>query len=397
MASMDRSFTLTRAAALDHLATITPRTGHAYAAHRNTDRGPETEPTTTALSPYLRRRLILEQEVVAAALATHGPGTSAKFVEEVFWRSYFKGYLETHPAIWPDYLALAARDRSDLATRSGQRRVFQDAVAGRTGIECFDDWAIELVETGWLHNHTRMWFASIWIFTLRLPWALGAEFFLRHLIDGDPASNTLSWRWVAGLHTRGKTYAARADNIRRFTDGRYSPTGLNEDPETLEESHPAPARAIPDADPAPSGDVALLLHLDDLNPDSLPLGRARVTRIGGLLAHAPGAVELVRQADEAAMTDALARAAEHFGCAAELVSDGWAAGLPIVTAWAPVGPSADALPADCVRVRRQWDERVWPRANRGYFQVKTAIPGILRDCDVGLAAIKDEKLFADGR
>jgi deoxyribodipyrimidine photo-lyase len=64
----------------------------------------------------------------------------------------------------------------------------------------------ELVETGYLHNHARMWFASIWIFTLRLPWELGADFFLRHLLDGDAASNTLSWRWVAGLHTKGKHY-----------------------------------------------------------------------------------------------------------------------------------------------------------------------------------------------
>ncbi len=83
-----------------------------------------------------------------------------------------------------------------LAASSGLRRAYERAVEGRTGIDGFDDWARQLVETGWLHNHTRMWFASIWIFTLRLPWALGAAFFLRHLLDGDPASNTLSWRWV---------------------------------------------------------------------------------------------------------------------------------------------------------------------------------------------------------
>ena len=50
-----------------------------------------------------------------------------------------------------------------------------------------------------MHNHVRMWFASIWIFTLNLPWQLGADFFMQHLLDGDPASNTLSWRWVAGI------------------------------------------------------------------------------------------------------------------------------------------------------------------------------------------------------
>ena len=73
-----------------------------------------------------------------------------------------------------------------------------------------------------MHNHARLWFASIWIFTLKLPWELGAAFFLEHLHDGDPASNTLSWRWVAGLHTKGKNYVASADNIEKFTDGKVT-------------------------------------------------------------------------------------------------------------------------------------------------------------------------------
>ena len=74
-----------------------------------------------------------------------------------------------------------------------------------------------------------MWFASIWIFTLGLPWQQGAEFFMKYLRDGDPASNTLGWRWVAGLQTRGKAYAARAENIDHFTRGRFFPDGqLNE-------------------------------------------------------------------------------------------------------------------------------------------------------------------------
>ena len=169
---------MTRAAGLDHLAAFTPRMGRAYAAGRNTDHGPDGPAATSALSPYLRRRLLTEREVVAAALAAHGPGPAEKFIQEVFWRSYFKGHLETRPGIWADYRTLVQQGRNHLATASGLRRVFEDATAGRTGIECFDDWAQELVETNWLHNHVRMWFASIWIFTLRLPWALGADFFL---------------------------------------------------------------------------------------------------------------------------------------------------------------------------------------------------------------------------
>ncbi|MCW6512066.1 FAD-binding domain-containing protein [Lichenifustis flavocetrariae] len=371
--------TMTREAALERLAAVIPHVGRAYASGRNTDVGPDREPTTTALSPFLRRRLLLEEEVVSAALDEHGPEAAGKFIEEVFWRSYFKGHLETRPAIWTRYAALVAEGKDRIASQSGLRRVYESGVAGSTGIDGFDDWARELSETGWLHNHARMWFASIWIFTLRLPWALGADFFLRHLVDGDPASNTLSWRWVAGLHTRGKVYAARADNIRRYTDGRFSPQGLNESPEAIEEGDPPELKPLPRPDPIPNGEIALLLHLDDLYPESLPLGEAKVVRIGCLLAHPPDAVVHVRRADEQAMADALERAKAYFGCDAGPATEGWAGDLPIVTPWAPVGPSASALPSDSSRIRRRWDDLTWPRATRGYFQVKTAIPSILRD------------------
>ena len=79
-----------------------------------------------------------------------------------------------------------------------------------------------------MHNHARMWFASIWIFTLKLPWQLGAEFFLKHLYDGDAASNTLGWRWVAGIQTQGKNYLASEWNIKKFTNNRFNNIKLNE-------------------------------------------------------------------------------------------------------------------------------------------------------------------------
>ena len=221
-----------------------------------------------------------------------------------------------------------------------------------------------------------MWFASIWIFTLGLPWALGADVFMRQLLDGDPASNTLSWRWVAGLHTRGKVYAARAENIARYTQGRFNPKGLNESPQPLDETVTHALLPLARSDAPPEGEAALLLHLDDLNPESLDLGAGRIVRVGGLLAHADGASDMVRAADREAMADALARAAVHFGCEAVEAVAGWSETLPVVTAWAPVGPSAAALPS-CRRVRRTWDERAWPRATRGYFKLRTAIPELL--------------------
>ncbi|MGY2052689.1 FAD-binding domain-containing protein [Methylobacterium sp. JK268] len=369
---------MTRAAGLDALAAFLAGPGSDYAAARNVDRGRGRAPTTSQLSPYLRRRLLSEQEVAQAARRAFGAAGAERFIAEVFWRTYFKGHLETHPEAWTGSRTGLAEAERRLAEEPGLRRTYARAVEGRTGLDGFDDWAVQLAAEGWLHNHARMWFASIWIFTLRLPWELGADLFLRHLLDGDPASNTLSWRWVAGLHTRGKHYLARRDNIRRFTEDRHDPEGLDEGAAPLEEARPPREVPLPPADAAPDGPVALLLHLDDLHPESLPLGRAEVARIGGLLAHAEGAADPVRAADRAAMADALSRAEAHFGCPAEPVRAGWAGDLPVVTAWAPVGPSAEALPTGCLRVRREWDERAWPLATRGFFRLRSAIPDLMR-------------------
>ncbi len=243
MRGTPRIHPLDRATGLARLAGFLPAAGGRYAATRNTDHGLDRESSTSALSPYLRRRLLTEWEVAAAAVDAHGRRGAERFVEEVAWCSYFKDHLKTRPLIWPDYKHQAGEAREVLERNAGPRRAYTEAVAGRTEIDGLDDWARELVEHGWLHNHARMWLASIWIFTLRLPWALGADFLMRHLLDGDHASNSLSWRWVAGLHTRGKAYAARADNIARHTDGRFRLQGLNEHVQPLTEESRRPPRA----------------------------------------------------------------------------------------------------------------------------------------------------------
>ena len=368
---------MTRDGGLHTLADFLSGQGVDYAGARNTDRGRGATPTTSALSPYLRRRLVTEHEVAHAAVRAFGERGAEKFVSEVFWRTYFKGNLESHPEAWSGYLAGLDKMRGRLDAETGLRRTYERAVEGRTGIDGFDDWLGQLVDDGWLHNHTRMWFASIWIFTLRLPWELGADLFMRHLLDGDPASNTLSWRWVAGLHTRGKHYIARAENICRFTDGRYDPSDLDERAVSLDEPMPPRELLLSPADTIPAGDVALLLHLDDLHPESLQLMDARVTRVGGIVAHAEGATDLVRAADEQAMADALTRASAHFACPCEPVHETWSKDMPIVTAWAPIGPSCSALPKICLRVRRAWDEAAWPLSTRGFSRLRGSIPRLM--------------------
>ena len=231
-----------RAAGLAALGAFLPHAGRRYAETRNGDSGPGDRANVSMLSRYLRYRLVTESEVLAAVhSAQAAPSAAEKFTQEVLWRTYWKGWLELRPAVW-------ARYHDDLAVLEGQsggwRRDYERALAGNTGIDCFDTWIGELSDHGYLHNHARMWFASIWIFTLRLPWQLGAALFWRELYDGDPASNTLSWRWVAGLQTVGKTYLARADNIARYTQRPVCAAGAR---------HPrraVAARAAPAATPA---------------------------------------------------------------------------------------------------------------------------------------------------
>ena len=382
-----RQFIPTRAAGLARLHAIEPRLGRAYAAGRNTDSGPDRQQAASILSPYLRHRLLLESEVAQAAENRHGPAAE-KYVQEVFWRTYYKGYLESHPALWDRFLDGLAHGENRLATESGLRRVHDDACAGHTGIDGFDAWAQELVATNWLHNHVRMWFASIWIFTLRLPWELGAAFFLRHLMDGDAASNTLSWRWVAGLHTAGKHYVARADNIARYTDGHYNPAGqLEEHPEPLQEERAVPTARLPSPAPAPAQDVWLLLHDEDLCAETLDLSKATVCGVAGLLAHphlVPGVAAPVTAFAHGALEDGVARAAAYLGVPSGGVLDpsavaGWARGT-VVVPYAPVGPArtllTKAVPG-AVQVLRPFDQAAWPHATRGYFGLRKHIPALM--------------------
>ena len=261
-----QTFPPTRAEGLRRVAVFAPLAGRDYTEGRNSDRGPDQPAAVSLLSPYLRYRLITEREVVQAVLAKHSLSAAEPYVQEVLWRTYWKGWLEMRPDVWRRFVA----QRDDQSAHFPAHRSIEAAETGMTGIDGFDDWARELVATGYLHNHARMWFASIWIFTLRLPWVLGADFFLRHLIDGDAASNTLSWRWVAGLQTVGKTYLATTDNIARFTQGRFAPKGLATQAVAFSEAPFESVRRLPtfhcNYDAKPS---LLLVTHEDLNPETV--------------------------------------------------------------------------------------------------------------------------------
>ena len=196
-----------------------------YSRLRNFDFGPDKRNNVSQLSKYISHRVIDEYNVVRATLGVSTFERAEKFIQEVFWRVYWKGWLEHRPTVWSDFVAF---DQQDKLSSQKDNINYLAAINGETGIECFDFWAQELRNTNYLHNHARMWFASIWIFTLGLPWQAGAQFFLKHLLDGDAASNTLGWRWVAGIQTMGKCYLAGAENISKFTGERFDNARLNE-------------------------------------------------------------------------------------------------------------------------------------------------------------------------
>lgn len=311
------NWTPTRAAGDAFMADFTPRMGRRYANGRNTDHGPGAHKTVSVLSPYIRRRLVLEQDAVAAALAAHGPDDAEKFVQEVVWRGYFKAWLERRPQVWASYRSGLNADLAALDRNRRMRRDVDRAMTGQTGLECFDAWATELVDTGYLHNHARMWFASIWIFTLGLPWRLGADFFYRHLLDGDAASNTLGWRWVAGLHTRSKPYPADAQNIATFTAGRFTPrrSDLAEVTQGLEATEPdglpsvQPLRSL--NAPLPGQPTALLITDEDCRVEDFNLAALDIRSVATLIAsHLRSPLplsDLVSDFEAGALADAILR------------------------------------------------------------------------------------------
>ena len=394
-----------RRAGLDRLADFLPCAGQDYARQRNYDTGPGERLHVSCLSPWIRHRLLLESEVKQAVLGEHTSERAEKFLQELFWRTYWKGWLEMRPAVWHDYRREVHQLTSQLEHDSDLQTDWRAATTGHTGIECFDHWVRELSTTGYLHNHARMWFASIWVFTLDLPWQLGADFFLRHLLDGDAAANTLSWRWVTGLQTPGKTYLASADNIARYTRGRFNPAGQLSTQATLPAMpekmppQPLPELTVPYADRC----TGLLLTDEDLCAETLDLAEAKPHAVAAVSAASNRSCSPCSRPviafSKAAVQDGLQRAANHFGIEPsilpvdEIVNQALAwcdqYGLAqVIVPYAAVGPAQDMLAKvitalasqdiHVVPIRRAWDEILWPHATHGYFRFNKTITPLVR-------------------
>lgn len=393
-----------REEALVLLAAFLPKAGTSYTRNRNFDLGAGQHKHVSQLSAYIKRRIITEEDVLKKVLSAHSLNEAGKFIDEIFWRTYFKGWLESRPHIWMQYCADVHHLTHELQTQSGLRDRWAAACLGETGIDCFDAWAKELAETGYLHNHARMWFASIWVYTLQLPWQLGADFFLRHLLDGDAASNTLSWRWVVGLHSVGKTYLARAENIQRFTNGRFAPKGLAQVAPPLNDTASTMAPKIIDPpNPYLEGrKTGLLLHSDDLNiahlthrSDCIASAAYRPVDAGTMLVSSPKLLEFNNAALDAAT--------KHWkpnllNCCDVTTPEGilsWALENKleqIVTPYAAVGNTSQMLEkckhllsnhgVQLTQVMREYDIVSWPYATKGFFKFREKIPKILTSLSI---------------
>ena len=368
------------------------------------------------LSAALRRRLLTEDEVIRDTLAHCGFAAAEKWLQEVCWRRYWKGWLEMRPQVWTNWRQRVRELRETLPPEVLEKA---DAVAaGESGVACMDILARELIETGYLHNHARMWWASFWIHAEGLPWELGADFFFRHLLDADPASNTLSWRWVAGLQTPGKTYLVRLSNLEKYAhagllrdrrgsdriaDGAVKPSLQHDHADTSKR----PLPVFPTSLPARTGRRGLWLHADDLAPEIGPLAELTPDAVAAFTSE-----RIYREhyrlgenrihALRTVLADGIARAAARYRCPSTLtdaddtaVSIGaWARSQQLTefVAFAPtVGPVHDIVPRlsnqlaeSGIRltfIRRASDAQAFALASSGFFPFWEKMSRHLRTLD----------------
>lgn len=375
--------------ALSQMHSFVESKADRYQEMRNYDFGKLENNFVSGLSPAISRRIITEEVFLKTILSSFSFNKVEKLIQEICWRTYWKGYLENRSQIWTNYLT----DLVDLRYLKASRE-YENASKGETEIVCFNRWLNELMENGYLHNHTRMWFSSIWIHTLKLPWQLGAELFMKFLLDADPASNTLSWRWVAGNHTLGKTYLANPSNIKKYTGGRLFPENQlalkavesNQDG-TIEISNIKIEKKR-----NPKFVDCLLVHENDLSFENIPKSKILLIQDKSLLAYDRS--KFVRQFIDDALIDCKNRITKQFDKEIQLLNFDRIYALKdlvtereikiIHTPYPAVGVLRDKIlqieklvPVKIKFLFSKWDQAFWPYADRGFFKLKKRIPEIV--------------------
>ena len=354
-----------------------------YTKLRNFDFGIQNRKNTSCLSPYVTHGVINEVEIINKVLKKHLFSKSEKFIQEVLWRIYWKGWLELRPEVWTDYLSSLKTQREKYKTNEN----YFNAIEGNTKIQCFNDWVKELKVTNYLHNHTRMWFASIWIFTLDLPWELGAEFFLKHLYDGDSASNTLGWRWVAGIQTPGKNYIASEWNIKKFTNNRYEKIKLNENakPKTSNKIYPILNNTFSNSEI--TGDKILLIFDNNLSFEFSDFKNKKFSKILIVNSNESREISLsdnVMKFKELLLQDQLQRLKKiPMDCEIIKIKDIKKYDDSIYALYPSVGENLDFIKSNKLKnikfLYRKIDQLSWGYCNKGFFNFKNYIPRIIQN------------------
>ena len=375
------NFETTRAKAIEKLDRFVERNLSDYSKLRNFDFGPDKRSNVSCLSPYITHGVLNEVEIIKKSLAKYSFNKNEKFIQEVLWRTYWKGWLELRPSVWSDYII----SLNSIREKYKEDINYLKAIEGKTNIECFDEWVKELKTHNYLHNHTRMWFASIWIFTLDLPWQLGAEFFLKHLYDGDAASNTLGWRWVAGIQTQGKHYLASEWNIKKFTNNRFQNIKLNENapPKMADKTYSIINNNF--INPEINEDKTLIIFENNLSFETSDFKEFKFDKI--ILAVNSNEFRQVKLSDNVIkfkselINDQLERI-ESLSINCEIVSVDKLKEIKsdFYILYPSVGENLDFVMSNLSNYKfiyRELDQFSWQFCNKGFFNFKTYIPKII--------------------
>jgi len=375
------NFEASRAKALDKLNYFVENNLSEYSKLRNFDFGPENRSNISCLSPYITHGIISEKEVIKKSLSKFSFSKNEKFIQEVLWRTYWKGWLELRPDVWSDYLI----ELNNIKDKFKNNQNYLRAIEGKTNVECFNVWINELKENNYLHNHTRMWFASIWIFTLDLPWQLGAEFFMQHLYDGDAASNTLGWRWVAGIQTQGKHYLASEWNIRKFTNNRFNNIKLIEDapPKVSEKTYSIIKKDFNNSQKIENKD--LLIFENNLSFETTDFQNNKFRKIYLISNKNENRSiklnERVMKFKSLLISDQEQRLKENsYDCEVIDISEIKNINENIIALYPTVGENLDYLNSNNIELDflyRKLDQYSWQYCNKGFFNFKNYIPKII--------------------
>ena len=375
------NFEPSRAKALDRLESFVENNLAEYSKLRNFDFGPEKRSNVSCLSPYITHGIINEKEVIKKSLSKFSFSKNEKFIQEVLWRTYWKGWLELRPNVWSDYLIELSKIKKEFKNNQN----YLDAIEAKTNVECFNSWVNELKDNNYLHNHTRMWFASIWIFTLELPWQLGAEFFMQHLYDGDAASNTLGWRWVAGVQTQGKHYLASEWNIKKFTNNRFDNIKLNENapPKVSEKTYSIIKQNFSNSQS--NEDKNLLIFENNLSFESSDFKDDKFNKIY-LISNKNESRSIKLSENVVKFKSLLINDQEQrlksssINCEIIDISDIKNISEKIIGLYPTVGENLDYLNSNNIKLNflyRKIDQYSWQYCNKGFFNFKNYIPKII--------------------